>query len=1484
MTNRLHLLLMLWLFCANAFAQTAPAPSCGQKEIMQHFYAIHPEYKTINQQVERLLAERNRAIKSGKLKTQRTAALVTLPVVVHIIHNNGTENITDAQVFQGIQHLNEAFANTGYYDPADGVNTQIQFCMAQRDPANNSTNGITRDVSAYTIMGGSNYYSDDQNVKDINRWNPLCYINIWLVKSIPTSVVGYAYLPSAHGSNVDGIIIEAAYFGSSYANDVVAAHEMGHYLGLYHTFEGGCTNNDCTADGDKVCDTPPDQSTAGISCSSSANSCSTDILSGFATDQNDLTQDYMDYGNFNCMKVFTQGQADRMNWFIQNVRKSLLACKSCMNPCPAPVTADFNIPASPFFAGNTYTFNNTSVNAASYEWYVNAVLKSTAANFSFTIPATGNYIVKMIAHSGNALCDDATKTTTVNAVCGAMAGFSKSASTVAAGTSINFTNTSSGADAYEWYVNSILQSTATNFSYTSSTAGDYVIQLIAKNTLAGCQQSYNDTVHYTCSVVADFSPIGAATLINTAVNFNSTGTGATTYQWYVNGIPVGNAAALNYTFTTVGAYSIQLVAGNGTCNTSKTAIEYVGDKCNNAQYQFQKSYAIGQSSNAIDILATSDGGSIAAINTTGSINFNGGLLKLDPAGNVQWSNVYGTNTNTVFKKVKQTADNGFIAVGQIQTAGTQGSLKTFIAKTDAAGNAVWLREVAAPGAFSNYGADILQAPDGSFYFTGTIVQPGLNGSTDVLAGKLDASGNLIWINYFDARGSETGNGLTDDNTHIIICGNKAGQGGNSGFLLQLNKTDGSVVWGSGYQSANENFLTIQSVPGGYFVNALRSAGPAGAYTDHVFLKMDALGKLLYTSYIQPFGAGAGIGAASGQVMPNGNIISQSSTTYPGIYQDFVIQEINPATGGIWSKTYSKPATWMNSLNVSSGKELWVAGFASGAGIPPLTTYIMKLDSAGNSGSCPSADFPVQVRVAAYTTTAVDFSYKRPQAQITSNDAQQPVTAVANTICQYVKCDSVHIPVDTCATCHGIRLSGKDTICSLTAVVNYTATRNSGCPAVPQWRLSDSSFGTIITGNDSTIGIQFNKSGQAVLHAFINTGCRTIDDSMTINILISPAKIDLGPDIRLCSTSTIRLNAGSGFASYLWNDGSIDSTLTAYNPGQYTVVAKDYCGMMYRDTINISPRPVINFDLGPDMQKCNTDTLTIIAPGSFSSYTWAANYNINTIHGATVQVWPSVDTTYTVVAQVANGCTVVDTIRISVKQSPAIHIGNDTSFCAGGSIIYNAPTGFTNYKWQDGSTGKTFVAKQAGVYWLTATAPNGCMSKDSAIVKNIYPLPVQFLDAEADICDGKDLELKAIGNWQNYLWFNNTTGPSVTINKAGHYWLQVTSPDGCIAKDTIIVSNSKGCTFGIHFPNAFTPDKNGFNDSFKPIVYGLPSSFRLVIYNRFGEKVYETTDYKKGWNGVYNGILQTSGAFVWYCSYRFPGTDPKLEKGSLLLLR
>jgi gliding motility-associated-like protein len=214
----------------------------------------------------------------------------------------------------------------------------------------------------------------------------------------------------------------------------------------------------------------------------------------------------------------------------------------------------------------------------------------------------------------------------------------------------------------------------------------------------------------------------------------------------------------------------------------------------------------------------------------------------------------------------------------------------------------------------------------------------------------------------------------------------------------------------------------------------------------------------------------------------------------------------------------------------------------------------------------------------------------------------------------------------------------------------------------------------------------------------------------------------------------------------------------------------------------------------------------------------------------------------------------------------------------------APGGFTNYQWQDGSNGNTYTATQQGLYWLHATAANGCISKDSLIVKSVYPLPVNFLSATADICEGKNLQLNAIGTWPSYLWFNNNNTSSVTVDAAGKYWLRVTSADGCSATDTIIVNNVTDCSNAIHFPNAFTPNNDGNNDTWKPVIRGVPVNYKLSIYNRFGEKLFETTDYKQAWDGSFNNKRQAPDTFVWYCIYQFAGDAAKIEKGPLILVR
>jgi len=349
----------------------------------------------------------NSLLKSKGGSQAAPKSLQTIPVVVHIIHQSGPENISDAQVQTAIANINAKFAVSPF--------NQIQFCLAQRDPNGNATTGITRNSSPLTneIME-----VDDIALKDINRWSPTCYLNIWVIKEISslsmgTGVIGYAFLPSAHGLTMDGVVIEAGFFGNNAQTDAVGVHEIGHYLGLYHTFEGGCGNSNCLIDGDQVCDTPPDQTTFAA-CNPSANSCSTDAddpssNNPFTTDVADLSDDYMDYSAFSCYNQFTQGQYDRMYYFLTNVRGSLLNCLSCTPPCPTPITATITAPASTttVLAGSIVNFTATT-NSPSPYWYINpGSVLGTGTSLNYTFAAPGTYWMKFRVPSTNpAFCLD----------------------------------------------------------------------------------------------------------------------------------------------------------------------------------------------------------------------------------------------------------------------------------------------------------------------------------------------------------------------------------------------------------------------------------------------------------------------------------------------------------------------------------------------------------------------------------------------------------------------------------------------------------------------------------------------------------------------------------------------------------------------------------------------------------------------------------------------------------------------------------------------------------------------------------------------------------------------------------------------------------------------------------------------------------------------------------------------------------------------
>ncbi|MFK7937313.1 MAG: M43 family zinc metalloprotease, partial [Saprospiraceae bacterium] len=402
-----------------------------------------------------------------------------IPVVVHIIHQNGNENLSDAVIYNGIERLNQLLTNDPVFDENTGVPTDISLCLAQRTPNNEVTNGITRTNSELTNLVAE---EQDTELKNLTNWRTSQYLNIYLVNSITSTsigdnIIGYAYQPVFHGTIKDGIVIEAQQMTYD-AGIATLGHEVGHYLGLYHTFKGGCENADCATQGDRVCDTPPDNTTVATACQVEVNSCFTDAESGLNTDENDLSNNYMDYLRLECYSAFTTGQVARMHATIEMQRPSLLVSPACLPPCVSPVQANFDYGNTEVVVNQQVIFNNVSENSNDFIWKINGEVVNTATNFNYTFPETGEYAVQLVA-IGTTRCPSDSTEIIIEVGCPLRAEIDANVRTLAVGSSMTLTDISVGTESRQWQQNGTVISTEQEFVFTRTSADPLQIDLIA---------------------------------------------------------------------------------------------------------------------------------------------------------------------------------------------------------------------------------------------------------------------------------------------------------------------------------------------------------------------------------------------------------------------------------------------------------------------------------------------------------------------------------------------------------------------------------------------------------------------------------------------------------------------------------------------------------------------------------------------------------------------------------------------------------------------------------------------------------------------------------------------------------------------------------------------------------------------------------------------------------------------------------------------
>ncbi len=301
----------------NPFAQNIPSHNgihrCHTDQVAHELYNNDPAFKSYVDNGMTHKVNSNNVMPSMRFSD----SIVRIPVVFHIIHNNGPENIALSQIESQIRILNEDFRRipgTNGFGP--GVDTQIEFFLAQRDPQGNCTDGVVRVQSALT---NGHYPNQQTQMKALSQWDPTKYLNFWVVGDMG-GVLGYATFPGGP-ANLDGIVCADSYVGDEgtsgtgqYGLGRTATHEIGHWLNLFHTFQGGC------AGGDQCADTPPvDNPNFG---------CATGHVSCGSVDQ---VENYMDYSDDPCFDRFTADQLTRINNSLANSRPQMLDSMNAIN-------------------------------------------------------------------------------------------------------------------------------------------------------------------------------------------------------------------------------------------------------------------------------------------------------------------------------------------------------------------------------------------------------------------------------------------------------------------------------------------------------------------------------------------------------------------------------------------------------------------------------------------------------------------------------------------------------------------------------------------------------------------------------------------------------------------------------------------------------------------------------------------------------------------------------------------------------------------------------------------------------------------------------------------------------------------------------------------------------------------------------------------------------------------------------------------------
>jgi len=375
-----------------------------------------------------------------------------------------------------------------------------------------------------------------------------------------------------------------------------------------------------------------------------------------------------------------------------------------------------------------------------------------------------------------------------------------------------------------------------------------------------------------------------------------------------------------------------------------------------------------------------------------------------------------------------------------------------------------------------------------------------------------------------------------------------------------------------------------------------------------------------------------------------------------------------------------------------------------------------------------------------------------------------------------------------------------------------------------------------------------------------------------------ANLDLGPDTTLCPGETLAMVSPPVNATYLWSTGATTPSIIADTSGRYWLQL-DNGECKTSDTIIVKFTGT-RVELQKDTAICVGSSFTVDA-AAFSAHLWQ--------DGATQPAFTiAAPGLYWLEAEDRCGVRSRDSLLVTYREYDIIP-ADAVSRCSNDSIIIPTAPGYTNYSWGPDYFASNLQSRDVRVappadtqYYVRALVMPGCYAYDTVLV-NVLPASTFSLGADTLICPGNTVQLAAPAGYLDYRWHDGSSGLQFSTQDEGAVWLDATDGQGCTSRDSLVIT-FKDCPFNLWVPTAFTPNRDGNNDLFRASYQGLLLKYELVVFNRWGERVFASTQPSAGWDGRIGGKEVDTGVYVWVCHYHFARDIPRTQKGTVTLIR